>query len=100
MSGAAGNVLCATICFAVGEAGVYPLWFSLDGKQYVTDLSSHTAEAAGLTGIAYHNGRIYLAVQSHLSRMLVLDMTLNVARRSPMRGSTTCIRCMSSATRC
>jgi hypothetical protein len=78
MSGAASSVLCATICNTIGEASAYPLWFSLDGQQYVTDLSRHMADAAGLTGIAYHNGRIYLAVQSHVSRILVLDTTLNV----------------------
>jgi hypothetical protein len=78
MSGTASGVLCATICNTLGEASGFPLWFSLAGQQYVTDLSSHLADSAGLTGIAYHNRRLYLAVQSHMSRILVLDMTLNV----------------------
>ncbi len=75
---AMSNVLCATICNTVGEARGYPLWLSLDAQQYVADLSGHLADAAGLTGIAYHNGLIYLAVQAQASRILVLDMTLNV----------------------
>ena len=86
MSGTASSVLCATICNTVGEASVYPLWFSLGGQQYVTDLSGHMADAAGLTGIAYHNGRIYLAVQSHVPRILVLDMALNVVETITHEG--------------
>jgi len=79
-------VLCATICNTVGEACGYPLWFSLGGQQYVADLSTHMADAAGLTGIAHHNGRIYLAVQSPASRILVLDMTLNVVETITHEG--------------
>jgi hypothetical protein len=86
MSGPPSSVLCATICNTVGEASAYPLWFSLGGQQYVADLSGHMAEAAGLTGIACHNGRIYLAVQSHASRILVLDMTLNVVETITHEG--------------
>lgn len=78
MSGAATPVLFATICNTVGEASAYALWFTGGGRQYVVDLSGHLNDAAGLTGIAYHNGRIYVAVQSHASRILVLDMALNV----------------------
>ena len=78
MSGHSSSVLFATICNTVGEASPYTLWFTDGGRQYVTDLSGHLDDAAGLTGIAYHNGRLYLAVQSQSSRILVLDMGLNV----------------------
>jgi hypothetical protein len=78
MSGAQGSPLFATICNTVGEASAYSLWFTLGGAQYVADLTDHLKDAAGLTGIAFYNGRIYVAVQSHASRILVLDMELNV----------------------
>jgi hypothetical protein len=86
MSGSANSALFATICNTVGEASDYTLWFTLGGRQYVTDLSGHLDEAAGLTGIAWWNGRIYLAVQSHSSRILVLDMTLNVVETIAVEG--------------
>jgi hypothetical protein len=78
MSGSGGSPLFATICNTVGEASAYALWFTHGGKQFVADLSGHLDGAAGLTGIAYHDGRLYLAVQSHASRIIVLDMTLDV----------------------
>jgi hypothetical protein len=78
MSGSGGGTLFATICNTVGESSAYALWFTQGGKQFVADLSGHLDDAAGLTGIAYHDGRIYLAVQSRTARILVLDMALNV----------------------
>jgi WD40 repeat protein len=78
MSGSAGSPLFATICNTVGEASAYALWFTHGGKQFVADLSGHLGGAGGLTGIAFHDGLLYLAVQSHAARILVLDMTLNV----------------------
>jgi hypothetical protein len=78
MSGSANSVLLATICNTVGEASAYSLWFTDGARQYVADLTGRLGEAGGLTGIAWHNGRIYLAVQSRASRILVLDLALNV----------------------
>jgi hypothetical protein len=78
MSGSATGILFATICNTVGEASGYALWFTDGSRQFVVDLSDHLGESSGLTGIAYHDGRIYLAVQSPASRILVLDTALNV----------------------
>jgi hypothetical protein len=78
MSQSVSNVLFATICNTVGEASAYALWFMTGGRQFVVDLSGHLDNAGGLTGIAWHDGRIYLAVQSGTPRILVLDAALNV----------------------
>lgn len=78
MSESANNVLFATICNTVGEASAYSLWLMANGRQFVVDLSGHLNDASGLTGIAWHDGRIYVAVQSPAPRILVLDVTLNV----------------------
>jgi hypothetical protein len=78
MSGSSTQFVFATICNTVGEASAYTLWFTEGGRQFVVDLSGHLGDAGGLTGIAYHNGHIYVAVQSARSRILVLDMGLNV----------------------
>ncbi len=78
MGESANSVLFATICNTVGEARAYSLWFMTGGRQFVADLSGHMDDAAGLTGIAYRADRLYLAVQSRPSRILVLDMTLLV----------------------
>jgi hypothetical protein len=73
-----GVTLFATICNTVGVASAFALWLS-DGKhQYVVDLSGHMDDSGGLTGIAYHGGRIYVAVQSNRPRILVLDLALRV----------------------
>lgn len=42
------------------------------------DLSDTIPDASGLTGLACHNNRIYVAVQSIPSRILVLDLSLRV----------------------
>jgi hypothetical protein len=73
-----GTALFATICNAVGETSPYTLWFTDGRRQFVADLSAHMEEAAGLTGVAFHDGRLYLAVQSHQARILVLDMSLGL----------------------
>jgi hypothetical protein len=73
-----GLVIVATICNTIGDAGVYALWFSDGTRQCVVDLSDAIPDSSGLTGIAYHHGRIYVAVQSVPSRILVLDMSLKV----------------------
>ena len=78
MSESANRVIFATICNTVGEACAYSLWFTDGTRQFVLDLSCHLDDASGLTGIALHEDRIYLAVQSPVSRILVLDLALRV----------------------
>lgn len=71
-----GTTLLATICNAVGETSPFTLRFTDGRRQFVADLSAHMAEAAGLTGIAFHDGWLYAAVQSRDARVLVLDLAL------------------------
>jgi hypothetical protein len=73
-----GVVLVATICNTIPDVSPYALWFSDGIRQGVLDLSDHIRGSSGLTGIAYHHGRIYVAVQGTFSRILVLDLALNV----------------------
>jgi hypothetical protein len=73
-----GATLLATICNTVGVASPFALWLSDGKQQYVVDLSDHMQDSGGLTGIAYHDDRIYVAVQSDRPRILVLDMGLCV----------------------
>jgi Domain of unknown function (DUF4915) len=73
-----GVVVIATICNTIGDASPYALWLSDGKRQRVLDLSDHIRDSSGLTGIAYHCNRIYVAVQASFSRILVLDLALNV----------------------
>jgi hypothetical protein len=73
-----GVSLLATICNTVGVASAFALWLSDGEQQYVVDLSDHMQGSVGLTGIAFHDNRIYVAVQSARSRILVLDLGLRV----------------------
>ncbi len=73
-----GIVVAATICNTIGDASPYAFWVSDGKRQFVLDLSNHMRNASGLTGMAYRHNRIYVAVQGVPSRILVLDMTLNV----------------------
>lgn len=73
-----GVTLLATICNTVGVASAFALWLSDGEQQYVVDLSEHMQDAGGLTGIAFHGERIYVAVQSGQPRILVLDLALRV----------------------
>lgn len=72
------GTLIATICNTVADAAPYALWFTDGTRQCVLDLSDHISDAVGLTGIAYHNNRIYVAVQAAVPRILVLDMAMSV----------------------
>jgi hypothetical protein len=72
------RVLVATICNTIYDASAYALWFSDGARQCVLDLSVHISNGSGLTGIAYHRNRIYVAVQGIPARILVLDTALNV----------------------
>jgi hypothetical protein len=73
-----GMVVVATICNTIPDASPYAFWFTDGKRQCVLDLSSHTQNASGLTGIVSHDNRIYIAVQGVPSRILVLDLALNV----------------------
>jgi hypothetical protein len=73
-----GLVIVATICNTIRAAGCHALWFSDGERQFVVDLSDTVANSSGLTGIAWHHNRLYVAVQSVPSRILVLDLTLKV----------------------
>jgi hypothetical protein len=73
-----GLVMVATICNTIRDAGCYALWFSDGKRQCVLDLSDTIPDSSGLTGIAWHHNRLYVAVQSIRSRILVLDMSLQV----------------------
>ena len=78
MSSFEGLALVATICNTIGAASPYALWYSDGKRQCVLDLSDYVRGPGGLTGITYHSNRIYVAVQAAPSRILVLDMGLNV----------------------
>ena len=58
-----GVTLRATTCNTVGVASAFALWLSDGAQHYVVDLSDHMQGSGGLTGIAFHGGRIYGAVQ-------------------------------------
>ena len=73
-----GGVLIATICNTIGEASPYALWIWDGYRAYVADLTAHVRDASGLTGIAYRDGRVYVAVQANETRVVVLDLALNV----------------------
>jgi hypothetical protein len=73
-----GLTVIATICNTIRDAGAYALWFSDGRRQCVLDLSDTIPDCSGLTGIAYHRNRIYVAVQSIPSRILVLDLSMQV----------------------
>ena len=72
------GVLIATICNTIREASRYALWVSDGTRQYVVDLSGYILGPGGLTGIAYRDKRLYVAVQAAETRVLVLDLALNV----------------------
>lgn len=72
------GILIATICNTIREASPYALWVSDGTRQYVVDLSDHIRGPGGLTGIAYRDSLLYVAVQAAESRILILDLALNV----------------------
>lgn len=78
MSLSAHGTLLATICNTISDASPYALWFTDGSRQCVLDLSEHIRDAGGLTGIAYRDARIYVAVQAATARILVLDMAMGV----------------------
>ena len=77
---AAGPTLLATVCNTVPNATPVALWLGCGETQRVIDLGDtigHPGDV-GLTGLAWHAGRLYCAVQTSTeSRIVVLDRSLS-----------------------
>lgn len=76
-----GLTLLATVCNTTRNAVPFTLWLARGDRQYLVDLSDalNRTGDVGLTGLAWHNGLLYAAVQTSLSpRILVLDHRLAV----------------------
>jgi hypothetical protein len=74
-----GVTLLATICNSTPNAVPYALWLARGHEQFLVDLSDTLGQAGdcGLTGLACHGDRIYVAVQSSApGRILILDRRL------------------------
>lgn len=74
-----GLTVLATVCNTTPEMAPYALWLAKAGHEYLIDLSDlvHPDKDVGLTGLAYHDGMIYLAVQTGANpRILVFDREL------------------------
>lgn len=75
-----GIVLLATVCNTTRNAAPYALWFARGPEQYLVDLTDLVNEGAdhGLTGLAYYDGQLFVAVQSSRApRILVFDNHMN-----------------------
>lgn len=75
----AGTTLLATVCNTTPNAVPYTLWLARGGEQYLVDLSDtiNRPGDGGLTGIAHHADKIYVAVQSSdAPRVMILDHRL------------------------
>lgn len=73
-----GLCLLASVCNTTFNAVPFSLWLARGEAQYVVDLSDalNCPGDAGLTGLAWHDGMLYAAVQSTRPRILVLDRNL------------------------
>jgi hypothetical protein len=74
-----GATFLATVCNATPSAVPYALWLCRNNEEYLVDLSSELGQTGdcGLTGITFHGGKIYVAVQSITAgRILILDRSL------------------------
>jgi hypothetical protein len=71
-------VLLATVCNTVPSAAPFALWLGRGSDQAVVDLGAVLESGdTGLTGLAWHAGQLYVAVQSnHEARIVVLDRQL------------------------
>ena len=60
------RVLLATVCNTVPSVAPFALWLGRGADQAVVDLTDVLNEPGdvGLTGLAWHAGRFYIAVQS------------------------------------
>lgn len=75
----AGITLFATVCNTTPNMAPWSLWIAKGENEYLVDLADllHKENDVGLTGLAYHKGKIYLAVQTGLNpRILVFDRHL------------------------
>ena len=73
----------ATVCNTTPNALQVALWLKRDGVQSVIDLADVLGEPGdvGLTGLAWHDGMLYCAVQSTTRpRILLLDRRLTPVR--------------------
>jgi YD repeat-containing protein len=74
-----GMTLAATVCNTTPNMAPYSLWIAKGEREYLVDLTEllHQEQDAGLTGLTYHKGKIYVAVQSGVNpRILVFDRHL------------------------
>lgn len=74
-----GTALLATVCNTTPNAVPYALWLAANDDEYLVDLSDVLGRPGdgGLTGMACHGARIYVAVQSaEAARILVLNRHL------------------------
>ena len=74
-----GITLFATVCNTTPNMAPWSLWIAKGENEYLVDLADllHKENDVGLTGLAYHKGKIYLAVQTGLNpRILVFDRHL------------------------
>jgi hypothetical protein len=74
-----GTTLAATVCNTTSNMAPYSLWIAKGEREYLVDLTDllHPEQDVGLTGLTYHKGKIYLAVQSGVNpRILVFDRHL------------------------
>jgi hypothetical protein len=74
-----GMTLFATVCNTTRNMAPYSLWIAKGENEYLVDLADllHPEEDVGLTGLTYHKGKIYLAVQTgRRPRILVFDRHL------------------------
>jgi hypothetical protein len=74
-----GITLFATVCNTTPNMASFSLWVAKGGNEYLVDLTDllHEDEDVGLTGLTYHRGKIYVAVQTASNpRILVFDRHL------------------------
>lgn len=74
-----GVCLLASICNTTSNATPFTLWLARGASEYLVDLSTAlgTPGDSGLTGLAWHDGTLYAAVQSgEAPRILQLDHSL------------------------
>ncbi len=61
-----GISLVATVCNTTPNMAAYSLWIAKGEKEYLVDLTDLLREEydVGLTGLTFHRGKLYVAVQS------------------------------------
>jgi hypothetical protein len=71
-------VVLATVCNTLPNAASFALWLGRGSDQAVVDLGAALEPGdTGLTGLAWHEGQLYVAVQNnHKARIVVLDRHL------------------------